>query len=181
MAEPNRAFWSKQTEYSLEDAAFLLCDLEPEYPIMGHPAWRTCLREMLALLDGTRHRIPHRTADPNRRDSGVFFTREGLKAFAQQKGITAPFLIDEEQEVPILPEDAPGARDRQLLFIRGVIVGKGWDPLKIPNGGKVEAKRLAEQGAPDLFTGSDSFDNAWSEGKRREFWRTENRDTSAKR
>jgi hypothetical protein len=177
MAKPNYAFWSKRTEYSLEDAAFLLCDLEPEYPIMGHPAWRTCLQEMLTVLDGTRHRIPHRTADPNRRDSGVFFTRDGLKAFAERRGITARFLIDNEQEAPILPDDPPRARESQLVFIRGVIAGKGWDILNIPDAAKAEAERIARQCAPDLFTRTDSFDNAWSEGIRRGCWRMRPNDT----
>lgn len=55
--------------------------------------------------------------------------------------------------------------EKQQDAIMKVVQQKGYNPLAVPDGGKITLKMICEADYPDLFDGKTSFDNAWKESR----------------
>ena len=144
MAKPDYAFWAAQPEYTLRNAAFLCCDLEPENP--SNWDYRESPR-VAATLSRIKKEIPNR---PPAEDAFLhgpapgwshLVSREALRAWAEDTGQRAvmPFLFWEEEEE--INSDAMRADTKEgYLFLIGLLVhalaGKSGQDAKDTQGPK---------------------------------------------
>ena len=148
MAKPDYAFWAAQPEYTLRDAAFLCCDLEPENP--SNRDYQESPR-VAAMFSRIEREIPNR---PPAEDAFLhgpapgwshLVSREALRAWAEDTGQRAvmPFLFPEdwEPEAPakrtdpktIEPGQVTEREEPSVLEILGAIIKAKYGPDFVPD------------------------------------------------
>ena len=125
MAKPDYAFWAAQPEYTLRNAAFLCCDLEPENP--SNRDYQESPR-VAAMFSRIEREIPNR---PPAEDAFLhgpapgwshLVSREALRAWAEDTGQRAvmPCLFWEEEETN--SDSMRGEAKAGYLFLIGLLV-----------------------------------------------------------
>jgi hypothetical protein len=80
---------------------------------------------------------------------------------AAVKAVTVVKPVDDA--TPVL--DTRTKLKKQHDAILAVIKQKGFDPMKIPDGGKGTIEDICRADYSDIFDGSSSFENSWIEGR----------------
>lgn len=181
MAKPDYAFWAAQPEYSLTNASWLCCDMEPETTTRDNPE-PPRVRSMYLRLDREVAHTPSSWIetvvtgpawgtfeDTVRRITHYetpFVLRVALKEWAEATGQRAamPFLFTEDLAAGDPGEDSLRADTKEgYLFLIGLLVHalaeKGGPDLRTPRGDPKPAGilRQLERVAQNLKVGMDGL------------------------
>jgi hypothetical protein len=151
MDKPNYPFWEQQPEFTLEDAAALCCDIEPEkWDWQHNPKPKNVEAMERRLKQDVDHRDTSRMVtaynvfsgktEPTRVRGDLVFRREALKEWADKTGQRKlmPVLFPEDRgSVETGRSSMRSDTSEALLFIIGLL-----------------AHALARQGGNDLRTGA---------------------------
>ncbi len=175
MAKPDYAKWDRVTAFSLREAAFLLCDLEPFGPTENHPVPPEVQAMMRQLTQGLApdrdtgereyyERFMHRQPAERHVPGEQYYLRETLKRWTTEEKLWAPFLMPEQREGSG-GNQWPFNYDTRLLKAVRQVIREHWEgaaPQDAPTRERV-VKRLMESGlsraeaeAVDLVTRHES-------------------------
>lgn len=181
MAKPNYAYWAAQPAYSLQDAAFLCCDREPEEVARDHllpPMVRHMLSRIRQEVEHSPDKITETVGSgPNwvtgqvtsrtvTRQLTPRVSRDALRQWAEATGQRAamPFLFTEDLAAGDPGEDSLRADTKEgYLFLIGLLVHalaeKGGPDLRTPRGDPKPAGilRQLERVAQNLKVGMDGL------------------------
>ncbi len=175
MAKPDYARWDKVTAFSLREAAFLLCDMEPFEPTENHPVPPEVQAMMRQLTQGLvpdrdtgerefYERFMHRRPAERHVPGEQYYLRETLERWTADEKLWAPFLVPEQRERGGGSE-WPFSYDTRLLKAVRRVIREHWEraaPQHAPTRDRM-VKKLMESGlsrteaeAVDLVTRHES-------------------------
>jgi len=175
MVRPDYVLWNKVAMFTLREAAFLLCDLEPFDATADRPVppdVQAMIRQLhqgpepdgdtgeREFYESFAHRYPAERHNPGEK----YYLQETLKRWAARNNIAAPFLFPEQREGGSTGM-WPSTYDTKLLRLAREVVWQHWegkDPKDAPSREWL-IERLLERGitrreaeAIDLVTRHDN-------------------------
>lgn len=168
-------YWKKTEQFTLHDAAYLICGLEPpksgEMSVIVDRIWKE-LKTYTDLNDTFGEAYLRQETHPlvETINKDLFLT------FVNQYKMTDYFSESDRPEsqrdhpsVNPTPDKPLTKSEKQISAILEAIRSKGLNPMEIPDGGKSSLRDECRRVRPDLFDSDSSFDNAWKKGSKESF------------
>ena len=137
MAKPDYVRWDKVTAFSVREAAFLLCDMEPFEPSESHPLppeVQAMMRQLNQGLTPDRdtgerefyERFMHRQPAERHVPGEQYYLRETLAQWASEAKLWAPFVVPEQRQGSA-GNGWPFSYDTRLLEAVRQVIREHWE------------------------------------------------------